>query len=78
MKRLLPNIIILPLVLLAGTSTSCTTIANRRDLYFPQTVWGPYTRMKCHGIPKPTPDQLSGAGVSSSSSDAKKVIKPQG
>lgn len=34
--------------------TACTTVTleNRRDLYFPQTVQGPYTRMKEHGIPK--------------------------
>lgn len=25
--------------------TACTTIQNRRDLYSPQTVNGPYTRM---------------------------------
>lgn len=25
--------------------SSCTTIQNRRDLYFPQTVEGPYIRM---------------------------------
>jgi hypothetical protein len=29
----------------------CTTLANRRDLYFPQTVEGPYTRMLRDGIP---------------------------
>jgi len=33
----------------------CTTLENRRDLYFPQTVEGPYTRMLRDGIPKPNP-----------------------
>lgn len=38
------------LACVAGTAllTSCAarvTLENRRDLYSPQTVWGPYTRM---------------------------------
>jgi hypothetical protein len=41
--------LLLTLALLAG----CTTLANRRDLYFPQTVEGPYTRMLQDGIPSP-------------------------
>ncbi|MEI8293586.1 MAG: hypothetical protein WCG66_06260 [bacterium] len=32
-------------VLAIATLPACTTIQNRRDLYFPQTVEGPYTRM---------------------------------
>ena len=28
------------------------TLENRRDMYFPQKVNGPYTRMRCEGIPK--------------------------
>ena len=32
--------------------TACTTLENRRDLYFPQKVNGPYTRMLEHGVPK--------------------------
>ena len=28
------------------------TLENRRDMYFPQKVEGPYTRMMCKGIPK--------------------------
>jgi hypothetical protein len=43
--------LLLTLALLSG----CTTLANRRDLYFPQTVEGPYTRMLQDGIPKPNP-----------------------
>jgi len=34
---------------------SCTTLENRRDLYSPQKVNGPYTRMLDDGIPKPQP-----------------------
>jgi len=39
---------------------SCTTLENRRDLYAPQKVQGPYTRMLKDGIPKPEP--VSGSG----------------
>lgn len=28
------------------------TLENRRDMYFPQKVNGPYSRMLCTGIPK--------------------------
>lgn len=48
MRSLLP---LLALPLLA----SCTTLENRRDLYAPQRVEGPYTRMLKKGIPKPEP-----------------------
>jgi len=34
--------------------SACTTLENRRDLYFPQEVNGPYTRMLKHGVPKTT------------------------
>jgi hypothetical protein len=34
-------------------ATGCTTLANRRDMYFPQRVDGPYTQMLRKGIPKP-------------------------
>lgn len=36
----------------AATLTACTTLENRRDLYSPQEVNGPYTRMLKHGVPK--------------------------
>jgi hypothetical protein len=61
-------------MLLSLAFTSCTTIENRKDLYSPQTVWGPYTRMLHHGIPKPTPapaESINGG------SDGKSVINPQ-
>jgi len=37
---------------IAISLTACTTLENRRDLYFPQEVNGPYTRMLKHGVPK--------------------------
>lgn len=33
--------------------SGCTTLANRRDMYFPQRVDGPYTQMLRKGVPKP-------------------------
>lgn len=64
--KILPLIaLFLTLALLAG----CTTLANRRDLYFPQTVEGPYTRMLSDGIPKPNPQASPMPG----SSDFKNV-----
>ena len=56
------------------STTGCTTLANRRDLYFPQTVNGPYTRMKAHGIPKPSP--VSGTVAAQTAGDGKSVVKP--
>lgn len=38
---------------LAFLISACTTLENRRDLYAPQKVEGPYTRMLQDGIPKP-------------------------
>jgi len=43
---------LLSLVCFSFALISCTTLENRRDLYFPQTVLGPYTRMLKHGAPK--------------------------
>jgi len=54
---------------------SCTTVQNRRDLYFPQIVNGPYTRLLHHGLPSPTP---SGASAKIPSSSGKEVVKPRG
>lgn len=45
----------LSLVLLALTAVmlaSCTTLENRRDMFFPQKVNGPYTRMVKDNFPK--------------------------
>jgi hypothetical protein len=73
-------------VLILGTLafsllTSCTTIQNRRDLYSPQTVNGPYTRMLKDGSwrkqsqmdVKLAPELQSNV---SSSRDSKEVKKP--
>lgn len=66
----------LSLVVLA----SCTTIQNRRDLYFPQTVNGPYTRMLKDGSwrkNKSADDSKSSQSVTSgSSSRDSKSVKP--
>jgi len=52
--------------------TSCTTLENRRDMYNPQEVNGPYTRMLKNGIPKPEPvGGTAPAGVS----DGKTVVR---
>ena len=40
------------LALAALLLASCTTLENRRDMYNPQEVKGPYTRMVKDGIPK--------------------------
>lgn len=52
----------------------CTTLENRRDLYFPQCIWGPYTKMIHKGVPKRKPETVvfpKGTG------GGKEVIKPQ-
>jgi len=46
--------ILLPVACIAALA-SCTTLENRRDLYSPQKVQGPYTRMLRDGIPQPEP-----------------------
>lgn len=53
----------------------CTTLENRRDLYFPQCVWGPYTKMIHKGIPKPKAETIV---LPKSSRSGKEVIKPRG
>lgn len=56
-------------ILLAATVmvfTGCTTLANRRDLWSPQPVDGPYTRMVREGLPKPTGTTGSTSGEVSS------------
>ena len=72
-NRFLTLLSFLPVILLVLAFTSCTTVENYRSLYFPQTVWGPYTRMLHHGIPKPTPYQTT----LPASTDGKSVITPQ-
>ncbi len=73
-NRMTP-LLLLPLLLFVLASTACTTLRNRRDLYFPETVMRPYTWMLHHGIPKPA--SVQGTVTSpSSSSDGKNVVKP--
>jgi hypothetical protein len=63
------------LILLASTVlllSSCTTLQNRRDMYHPQKVNGPYTRMLKDGIPKTVP---LGGQISGSASDGKSVVR---
>jgi len=59
---------------------SCTTLQNRRDLYFPQPVNGPYTRMLKDGSwrkQKPAPvNELPGSTEGGSDSSDSKVVKP--
>lgn len=52
----------------------CTTVENRRDLYFPQCVWGPYTKMLHKGIPKQKPQTII---LPTGTGSGKNVIKPQ-
>ena len=52
---------------------SCTTLENRRDMYNPQVVNGPYTRMMKNGIPKYRHVLVPGSG--GSSSDGKSVVR---
>lgn len=47
--------LLLVLAAAAVSLTACTTLENRRDMYSPQTVNGPYTRMLKDGIPSPQP-----------------------
>ena len=64
------------LLLLAASAvllTSCTTLENRRDMYLPQTVNGPYTRMLRDGIPKV--QAVSGSVQVISTSDGKSVVR---
>lgn len=74
MQSFLSPRILLPLILAGFCLPACTTISNRRDLYFPQTVDGPYTKIRRQGLPKASQESLP---ASKASSDGKKVIKPQ-
>lgn len=58
-------VLLLTTILLSALLSACccskpflcktVTLENRRDMYFPQKVKGPYTRMLCKGIPAPQP-----------------------
>ena len=65
----------LAVLALAGLMlASCTTLQNRRDMYNPQTVNGPYTRMLRDGIPRYHHVLVPSSG-SSSASDGKSVVR---
>jgi hypothetical protein len=79
MGKMKPALIVATLAL--SLLTSCTTIQNRRDLYSPQTVEGPYTRMLKDGSwRKQKPAEFQEAPTShadgSSSRDSKEVKPP--
>lgn len=74
MQSFLSPRILLPLVAASLCLSACTTISNRRDLYFPQTVDGPYTKIRRQGLPKTSSEALPAR----TASDGKQVLKPQG
>lgn len=81
MGKMKPALVVASLVL--PLLASCTTLQNRRDLYSPQSVNGPYTRMLKDGSwrkQKPAPAQVVPESTSggSASSDAKQVKPPVG
>lgn len=77
MEKMKPALLASILVILL--LSSCTTIQNRRDLFSPQTVEGPYTRMLKDGSWRKQKvadvDSSSPADVSTSS-DSKMVKTP--
>jgi len=60
------------LALAVAALAACTTLENRRDMYFPQKVNGPYTRMLKDGIPQTQP---VGGVATAGGSDGKTIIK---
>ncbi len=55
-------------------TVSCTTLENRRDMYSPQTVNGPYTRMVRDGLPTPAPKTAT-VTTETTSGDYKNVVR---
>lgn len=66
-----PSIVLIA-ILLTGLC-SCTTLSNRRDMYSPQPVMGPYTRMLKNGIPRQKTQIVT---VTSSNDGAGKAYVP--
>jgi len=68
--------LLVPLCCLAAL-TSCTTLENRRDLYSPQKVNGPYTRMLKDGIPSAveTTETTTVTTTTTTSGDYKNVVR---
>jgi hypothetical protein len=75
--KTIPHTILIPFfaLFLILLFSGCTTIQNRRDLYFPNKVEGPYTRMLHHGISAPTPTPVQ---LPKGSGNGKNVVKPRG
>ena len=79
MEKMKPALLVAALAVLI--LASCTTIQNRRDLFSPQPVEGPYTRMLKDGSWRKqkmadtavVPDS---SADSSTASDSKKVMPP--
>jgi hypothetical protein len=66
---------LLAILLIPLFMAGCTTIENRRDLYFPQRVWGPYTKILHKGIPKQKVQTIT---LPKETGSGKNLIKPQG
>lgn len=81
MEKMKPALVVFSLAL--PLLASCTTLQNRRDLYSPQPVNGPYTRMLKDGSwrkQKPAPVQEAPGSVADGSAphDFKEVKPPGG
>jgi hypothetical protein len=78
MEKMKPALVVFSLAL--PLLASCTTLQNRRDLYSPQPVNGPYTRMLKDGSwrkQKPAPVQEApGSPADGSASHDSKEVKP--
>jgi hypothetical protein len=79
MEKMKPALLVAALAVLI--LASCTTIQNRRDLFSPQPVDGPYTRMLKDGSWRK--QKMADTAVvpdssvdSSTASDSKKVMPP--
>jgi len=59
--------------IILASMPACTTLENRRDMYSPETINGPYTRMLRDGIPRPK--TVSVTTTTLSSADGKSVVR---
>lgn len=60
-KKIIMKWMVLLGAMVGLVSCSTVTLENRRDLYQPEKVEGPYTRMLKDGIPDPNPPSDTGA-----------------
>ncbi|MEO6054742.1 MAG: hypothetical protein ABIP97_12080 [Chthoniobacterales bacterium] len=65
---------LIAIVLLTAGLCSCTTLSNRRDMYSPQVVRGPYTRMLETGSYKKHTRTVI-TTTTTTTSDGKTIIK---